>query len=252
MSKNLRMLIMIVAAIVFVVSAGKIGWHYYQLYTAGQSYDSILEVAVAEEEEIITEEEETISTISIDFDALRAINPDIVAWIYIPDTPISYPILCGANNQTYLTTTFDRKSNILGSIFQDYRNNKEFKDLNTVIYGHNTRNDSMFGSLKKYKDQTYADEHPFVHIITDTEVRLYEVFSVYETPATSDTYIIWFGSGYSYANYLSEMAKKTVVNAGRPPGEGGSIVTLSTCTGGAKVMRLVLQAKFVKSYPVKS
>ena len=253
MPKKLRLFIMILAAIVFVVSASQIIWHYYQLYAAGKAHDSILEEVVTEEEPVeVEEEEDPFSTVSIDFDALRAINTDIIAWIHIPDTPVSYPVLCGENNQFYLNITFDKKTNILGSIFQDYRNSKEFKDLNTIIYGHNTKNDSMFGSLKKYKDQEYADAHPFVHIITDDAVRLYEIFSVYETPATSDTYTIWFGSGFSYAKYLNEMASKSVVRIGSPPDEGEQIITLSTCTGGERVMRLVLQAKLVKIYQLKT
>ena len=177
MSKTLRRLIIIVAAIVFIVSAAQIGWHYYQLYIAARAYDDIRVEAVVEEEE--PPEEDTFSTIGIDFAALHAINTDIIAWLYIPDTPVSYPILYGETNQTYLRTTYERKSNILGSIFMDYRNNKEFQDWNTVIYGHNTSNDSMFGSLKKYKNQEYADSHPYVQVIRENDVLVYEIFSVY-------------------------------------------------------------------------
>ena len=250
MPKKLRIVIMIISAIVFVGSAGQIFWHYYQLYTAEKAHEVILEEVVTEEEPIeVEEEEDPFSTISIDFEALYAINSDVNSWLYIPGTPVSYPIMYGNDNHKYLTTTFDKKSNILGSIFMDYRNNPEFQDFNTIIYGHNTKNDSMFGSLKKYKDQAYADEHPYVHIITENEVRLYEIFSVYETPATSNTYTIWFGSGYSYVNYLAEMASKSVVAIGSPPEDIEYIITLSTCTGGAKVMRLVLQAKPLKIYP---
>jgi len=253
MPKKLRMIIMIIAAIVFVVSSGQIFWHYYQLYVASKAHDSILEEVVAEEEPVeVEEEEDPFSTISIDFEALYAINSEINSWLYIPGTPVSYPILFGTNNQKYLTTTFDKKSNILGSIFMDYRNDPGYQDLNTIIYGHNTKNDAMFGSLKKYKDQEYADERLNVHILTENEVRLYEIFSVYETPATSDTYTISFASRDSYANYLKEMASKSVVSAGSPPGKTDPIITLSTCTGGAKVMRLVLQAKLIKVYQMKA
>jgi sortase B len=243
MAKKLRLLIIIAAAVVLVVSAGKIAWYYYQLYVADKSYANIIDAAVEEEDVSAVDE---FSTLSLDFDALYAINPDIVAWLYIPDTPVSYPILCGRDNQTYLQRTFDRKPNILGSIFQDYRNDKEFQDWNTVIYGHNTKSDKMFGSLKKYKNQEYADDHLIVHIIRKDDVRVYEIFTVYETLATSNTYTIKFGSDESYLDYVKEMASKTIVSAGSQPENGEYIITLSTCTGGQKIMRLVLQAKLIE------
>jgi len=245
MSKTLRRVIIIIAAVVFAVSASQIFWHYYQIYVADKSYANVRAEATTDEPAVTLPAADTFSTISIDFAALHAINPDIIAWLYIPDTPVSYPILQGASNQTYLRTTYEKKSNILGSIFMDYRNNKEFTDWNTIIYGHNTSNDSMFGSLKKYKQQDYADQHLYVQIIRENQVRVYEIFSIYETLATSDTYTIKFSSTDSYKSYLDKMALQTLLPSGEPP-DMETIVTLSTCTGGEKTMRLVLQAKLVE------
>jgi sortase B len=248
MSKKLRIVIIIVALIVFCVSAFRLGWSYYQEITANRGLDSIRPEAVLEIPPSIPDEV-PFSTISVDFDALYGINRDIIAWLYIPDTPVSYPILFGTDNHHYLTTTFDKKTNVLGSIFMDYRNNSYFEDLNTIIYGHNTRNDSMFGSLKRFKDQAYADENKYVHIIRDSEVRVYEIFSIYETPATSNTYTIQFSSDESYAEYLNEMAQKTIINAGSLTGLE-SIITLSTCTTDNRAARLVLQAVLVEIHNV--
>ena len=246
MSKTVRRLITAVAVVVLIVSASKIGWHYYQLYVGARTYEDIRVETVTEIEDAETVDD--FSTISIDFDALYNINPDIIAWLYIPDTPVSYPVLRGANNQTYLRTTYDKKSNILGSIFQDYRNDADFQDLNTVVYGHNTSNDSMFGSLKQYKQQDYASQHTEVQIIRKDEVLVYEVFSVYETLATSDTYTIKFSSDETYLSYLSKMLSQSVVEVGSLP-VSEHIITLSTCTGGNKTMRLVLQARLAAVYP---
>ena len=246
MSKTVRKVIIIVAAIVFIVSGSKLGWHYYQLYVGGSAYDDIRNEVVVE----VPPEVEKFHTLAINFDMLSDINPDIVAWLYIPGTPVSYPILCGQDNQTYLTRTYDKKYNILGSIFMDYRSDPEFQDVNTIVYGHNTSSDAMFGSLKKYKEQGYAQEHTEVHIIKKDEVRVYQVFSAYETLATSDTYIIDFSSDESFANYLEEMTSNSVVYLGGSP-KSGQILTLSTCTGGNKAMRLVLQAKFIHSHPAE-
>jgi len=239
---------MITAAIIFVVSGTRLGWHYYQLHTGESSYDDIRnEVIIDPPAETV--EEDKFRTIQIDFNVLYDINTDIVAWLYIPGTPVSYPILRGRDNQAYLTRSYDKKYNILGSIFEDYRNDPEFSDVHTVVYGHNTSSDAMFGSLKKYKEQGYAKEHTEIHILKKDEVRIYDVFSVYETLATSDTYIIDFSSEESFAKYLDLMTSKSIVYLGDSPGPG-QILTLSTCTGGDKAMRLVLQAKYIQSHPV--
>jgi sortase B len=251
MSRKLRIVIIIVALAVFCGSAYQLGWHYYQELTVNRGLEDIAQEIIVQPPapEADVDVEEPFSTLSIDFDALYKINTDIIAWLYIPDTPVSYPILHGNDNQFYLDRTFDRRSNVLGSIFLDYRNSEDYEDLNSIIYGHDTRNDLMFGSLKKYKEQAYANENKYIHIIRDNEVRVYEIFSIYETLATSNTYTIRFASDESYAEYLEEMSSKTIVNAAAPP-DTESIITLSTCTSTARNMRLVIQAKLVEVYGI--
>ena len=99
--------------------------------------------------------------LQVDFAALQAINPDIVGWIYIEALDISYPVVQGEDNDFYLHRTFEKKDNFAGSIFVEYRNSGDFTDPNTIIYGHNMKNQSMFGKLKllkeweEYKDSMY-------------------------------------------------------------------------------------------------
>ena len=250
MSKKVRTLIFIVATITFLASGAKIVWTYYQMHVGQSAYENISHEVIAEPpDEDDPEVPEHHPWPDIDFATLDAINPDIIAWLFIPDSPVSYPILRGPDNNAYLRTTFDKKPNILGSIFQDYRNDADFQDQNTVIYGHNTRNDSMFGSLKKYKQLEYAEQRLDVYIVRKNDVLVYEIFAVYETLATSDTYTIRFESETSFAGYLKEMAAKSVVEIGSPP-SAGHIITLSTCTGGDQTMRLVLQARLVETVAV--
>jgi len=253
MSNRTRIILTIIASIVFVISGSRLAWDYYQTYTANASYEEIRKEAVVDvvDLEPETPDEDPVTTISIDFASLKDINTDIIAWLYIPGTPVSFPILHGTDNQTYLNRTFDKKSNVLGSIFQDYRNKPDYTDRNTIIYGHNTSSDAMFGSLKKYKQQDYAEQHIEVHIIRPDDVLVYEIFTVYEVLATSNTYTIGFGSDEAYSKYIEEMFKKSVVSVGTPPASE-HIITLSTCTGGNRDMRLVLQARFIASYPLSS
>lgn len=94
----------------------------------------------------------------IDFAGLRAINPDIVAWIQIPGIGVDYPVVQGKDNGHYLHYTFDGKANKAGSIFLDYRNRADFMDSKVILYGHNMKDGSMFSNLKKYQDGGFRKE----------------------------------------------------------------------------------------------
>ena len=244
MSRPIRITILIIAAVVFVYSGSQLIWNFYQMSVGSSAYEEIREEVIIEipEPEIPEEIEGPTLTFTVDFEALQNINNEIIAWIYIPDTPVSYPVLHGSDNQKYLNTTFDKRNNILGSIFIDFRNSGEFENLNTIIYGHNTTNDSMFGSLKRFLEQSYADERPEIIILREGEIRVYEIFSVFETPATSDAYTISFSSAESFEEYIQRMAAQSVVQMGSPP-LTEPIITLSTCTPNNRDMRLVIQAK---------
>ena len=252
MTKNIRIIIIVVALIVAGISGYNIVSNYLEMHRGDTAYENIRDEVIIEPSETADEpQQKNYDCIDVNFDMLENINTDIVAWLYIHDTPVSYPVLHGTDNQAYLRTTYDRKSNILGSIFEDYRNDPNLKDTNTIIYGHNTTNDSMFGSLKKYKDQTFADNHPNICVLKKEGLYVYEIFSVYETLATSNTYTIRFSSEETFAEYINEMAAKTVVSAADPPEASEQILTLSTCTGGNKAMRLVLQAKYIDFVPAE-
>jgi len=88
----------------------------------------------------------------IDFDALKAINPDIVGWLYCAGTPINYPLVQGSDNDYYLHHLYNRKPNKSGCLFIDFANVPDFTDHNTVIYGHNMKSGAMFAVLEKYKN----------------------------------------------------------------------------------------------------
>lgn len=103
-------------------------------------------------------EEERDHLPKIDFDGLRAINGDIVAWIRIPGIEVDYPVVQGEDNEHYLHYTFDGKENIAGSIFLDYRNRADFTDGKVILYGHNMQDGSMFSKLEKYQDADFRKE----------------------------------------------------------------------------------------------
>ena len=95
----------------------------------------------------------------VDFKELKKINSDVIGWIVIEGTEINYPIVQGNNNSFYLNHSYDKKWNSLGSIFADYQSSNDFSDYNTFIYGHHTKNGSMFGELYKYMDVSFYKQN---------------------------------------------------------------------------------------------
>jgi len=253
MSKKIRTLAFVIALGVFCVSGYFLVMSYYHEFVANRALEeirqeTIMEIPIAKDpNDEEGEEVEVFSTIFVDFEMLQGINSDIIGWIHIPDAFVSYPILFGNDNQYYLNRTFDRRHNPLGSIFIDFRNNPEFRDLNTIIYGHDTRNDAKFGSLKRFLEQEYAEANRYIHIIKPHAVYVYEIFAIYETLATSDTYTIQFPSRESWENYIRDMVAQTVFEMAPPP-TTERIITLSTCVPNRREWRLVIQAKLIETH----
>ena len=100
------------------------------------------------------EKEKSEETVTVDFAALQEINPDVVAWIRIPGV-LEYPVVRGEDNSYYLNHTVQKTYNIAGSIFLDYRNERDFSDSKNIIYGHNMKDGSMFSNLKQYQDSVF-------------------------------------------------------------------------------------------------
>lgn len=125
----------------------------------------------------------------IAWDELKKRNEDVVAWVHIPDTNINYPVLKGATNDTYLRHTIDKKYSIAGCIFVDSNNVTPFEDDNTIIYGHNMKNESMFSDINKYLEKDFGKEHPYVYIyLPDGTVSTYKIDSAHEIDGYSDLY----------------------------------------------------------------
>ena len=142
---------------------------------------------VAEDDKEGEKQEETVT---VDFAALQEINPDVVAWIRIPGV-LEYPVVRGGDNSYYLNHTVQKTYNIAGSIFLDYRNERDFSDSKNIIYGHNMKDGSMFHVLRNYQDIDFFQEH------TDMEVYLpdgrslnYQITACEQVPADSEIYQI--------------------------------------------------------------
>ena len=167
--------------------------------------------------------------IRVDFDILRAQNPDIIGWIYSPDTPINYPIAQSEDNDYYLRRLTDGTRNTAGTIFVDFRNSADFSDRNTLVYGHNMKNDTMFGTLSEYDSQSYYESHRTLWLLTPEQSWKLEPIAGFVTRADSDSYTL-FESREELVGYLEEALTRSGFESEVDPEQTERIVTLSTCT----------------------
>ena len=202
-----------------------------ELYENSRNY-----VTVSDKDDTLID---TIS-IDVDFEKLEEINDDIIGWIYIPDTNINYPLVKGDDNQYYVEKGYDNSVTGSGAIFLDYRNSYDLKDYNSIIYGHNMIDDTMFSDLARYMEQEYFEQHRLVYIVAKDKMVVYEVFSAYITTSDSDTYTIDFGD--ETENYLLLVNDKNILESDSVIDFGDRIITLSTCTSSTSDGRYVVHA----------
>ena len=183
---------------------------------------------------------------TIDVAGLRKQNPDVIGWLYIPDTNVSYPLVRGGDNQKYLHMSYDGRAAASGSIFMDFRNTGALTDDNSVIYGHNMKNGSMFGGLKKYADTAYLKAHADVFVFLSDRVLRFRAFAGYKTEDTSESYTLSFADGGTdfagFLDYIKESAGEKVADA---PDTPAPLLTLSTCTSTTATGRFVVEAVYV-------
>ena len=242
---------LIVAIAVFCYAAFNL-YHIYTEYKKGtDEYNQIEEMAVTERDadsaEVAGPSAQIKPPIEVDFDKLKSVNEDVVGWIYVDALPdISYPIVKGKDNQTYLHQTYEKNYNFAGTIFVDYENSGDFRDCNTLVYGHNMKNGSMFGHLKKFRedDKLYKQDKYF-WILTPERNYRYEIITAYTTGVNSDTYTLFKGPGEEFEKYLETIKGYSEIQTDDTDLTiKDRIVTLSTCTGNEST-RFVVQGKRV-------
>ena len=240
---------LVVAVAVFCYAAYNL-YHIYTEYKKGtDEYNNIEEMAVTERDPDSTEvagpNAQLKAPIEVDFNKLKSINEDVIGWIYVDALPdISYPIVQGKDNETYLHRTYEKNYNFAGTIFVDYENGSDFNDCNTLVYGHNMKNGSMFGHLKKFtEDETLYNNDRYFWILTPEKNYRYEIISAYTTGVNSDTYTLFKGPGQEFEEYLKKIKGYSDIKTDDTELTiKDKIVTLSTCTGNEST-RFVVQGK---------
>ena len=245
MKKNLPLILLCIAFLAIAVFSG------YQLYgilseyrQGTQLYDDLTQYVdpepsdnpVAEE----TDNHEGIVWPQVDFEALQAVNDDIVGWIYLEGTEINYPVVRGDDNSYYLNRLYDGTSNGSGSIFMDFRNEPNFVDKNNILYGHSMNNGTMFTAIKRFKHQNYYDEHPYALLMTPEKNYKIEFFSGYVANVEQDAWDYYFDTDEKFEQWLISTKSKSNFASDIVPTVDDEILTFSTCTYEFENARYVL------------
>ncbi len=183
----------------------------------------------------------------VDFNSLLKKNSDTVAFINVPNTNINYPVVKANDNNYYLTHAFDKSRNDAGWVFMDYRNDSNFTDSNTIIYGHGRLNKTVLGSLKNTLTSTWQNnrDNYIINVSTKKANFLYQIFSIYTIPEEKYYLTNNFSTKKDKEKWLKTMQERSIVKISTTLDVNDKIITLSTCennNGG----RIVVHGKLIK------
>lgn len=244
--KGLLIVFLIICLSVFIYSAYNIVTWFIE-NKENKNIQEELKEFIQEEPKVSNEKakQEEVKYV-VDFASLKEKNSDTVAYLKVNNTNIDYVVVKGSDNSYYLTHNLNKKYNKSGWIFADYRDKFDGNDKNVIIYGHNTKDGSMFGTLRRVVEEEWYnnEDNLLIPLVTENETVYYRVFSVYKVDK-EDYYIqTEFESDTAYKNFLSKIKSRSVKNFNVSLDENDRILTLSTCTAGGK-RRVVLHAKRV-------
>ena len=232
MKSGLRKALYILCIVGAGLCIGFLAYYYIRLQENKKIYEDLqsqteTQTLAAETEEKIaeTEQSQTKPDIPVDFEKLWEINPEIYAWIEIPGTSVAYPIVQSASdNSYYLNHTIEGMAGYPGSIYTEGINSKDFQDFNTMIYGHDMEDGSMFGGLHQFEDSEYLKNHETLIIYTPEHKLTYRIFM---TLTYDDRHIM--GSFDFSEKEEREAYLASIGNTDTEVTADSKIVTLSTC-----------------------
>lgn len=229
--------------IIFIAALiGIIGFSGYKLYEGFEDYWNAYLHNLKMSEEAGRDQKQ------INWKKLKKKNPDVIGWLYCPDTVIDYAVVQGRDNDTYLHTGADGKWSGAGALFIDCNNEKPFKDNNTIIYGHHMRDGSMFHDLDLWQSNAYVKKHPVVYLYTPNQNYRLDIAACMNVAATNETvYDVPYYDEEDVAKFLDVLAKapmkSDVLDSMVPSDESLSMVTLSTCAYTFEDARTILVTK---------
>lgn len=273
----IRLIVMLAALAVFLYSGYTLYGFYKEYKKSSDEYDNLENSYAADQEQESEnidnlEDDDALQSISgqevrtvfedgeektlpvlknpIDFTQLLSVNSDIVGWLRIRALDISYPVVQGKDNDYYLHRTFEKTDNFAGCLFVNSYNMGDFTDQNTIIYGHNMKNGSMFGKLKNFNDPEVFKKSRYFWIFTPDFIYQYRIFSASVVDKTGLTYQVSFTDD-EFDQFISRAYSNSVVdNQDVTVTKEDRIVTLSTCTGDDST-RFVVMGKLAQIYAAR-
>ena len=206
--KNPWRVVFVVSLVVLIAALIGLGAIAFQYISQQRAYDDLEQYASLSDSENMT-----LADLTVDWDALRAVNPDIVAWIYVPDSPINYPVVQGDDNEEYLHKAFDGSTGWLasaGTIFLDSTNSSDFSDRNSALYGHHMNDGSMFASLSDWQNNDEFNAHRDIFVLTPQGNYRLKTFALVKTTGDDALVQTTFSSDESYQSYIQDKLDRSV------------------------------------------
>ncbi len=219
-----RITLLVVCALVFVFSSSLAIKHFVELKENNDYYDEL--------RELVTETVEN----GPDYSAAIKANSDTVGWIKVPNTNIDYPVVQFVDNDYYLNHDFNKKYNYRGAIFMDYHNNPTNFDANTIIYGHNCYDKTMFSELDQYENIDFYKKTPVFEFNTLEKCYKWKIYAVFVTTAKASednnyvfNYIYPYMDGENFEGFINEVNKRSLYVTGVDINDDDKMLVLSTC-----------------------
>ncbi len=251
--KKVYQILMVVFSVGFLFCMGLVIRDYLVKKEAQKQYEelaqNVLPVESETEIEVVETETETkipdplaergidIPKLDLDWNALAEENEDIYAWIYIPETKVNYPVLQHeTETDYYLDHNLDHSKGLPGSIYTQNINAKDFSDRNTILYGHNMKDGSMFKTLHYFEDGEFFAENRYIYVYTPEKVLVYEIYAACEFTNAHLLYKYDFTKAEAIASFMEDLKEARAMNnqiqEEMEVPEDGRLITLSTCIGG--------------------
>lgn len=234
-----------VLALVLIISGGFLVGHFAGQKKGEEAYENLRDGVKTVSQNSGAQGEEP--EVTIDFEKLQEINPDIYAWVEIPGTDVDYPIAqSGEDDAYYLTHSAQKAEDQVGCLYTERANSKDFTDFNTIIYGHNLKTGAMFGQLHDFADKAYLEEHSLVYIYLPEKTLRYRIFAATEL---DDRHIL---NSYNFTEesgrdaYLQDLRDSRTMEFTYDDSAGAdgdsNLITLSTCVNGIVEKRWLIVA----------
>ena len=251
LKKKILNVIFWICIVIFSLSVISLGYYFLEGYLSKNMVET-----PGDNTSSLQNSEEVLPDNPIDFEALKQLNTDIYAYIKIPGTVIDYPVVQATDmkDDFYLNHGVDRKYKFAGAIFSEKKNGKKFSDRNTVLYGHNMLNGTMFQNLHKFRNAQFFEENEYIYIYTPGHILTYRIIAAYKYDSRHLLNTIDYSDNTVFEDYLNYIKNPTSMMVNKREVEldlDSKILTLSTCIGDEKDYRYLVQGVLIKDERTK-